>query len=46
MEYNKVYNENCLETIKKMQNNFVQSIITSPPYFNLRDYKNKEQIGR
>lgn len=45
MEYNKVYNENCLETIKKMQNNFVQSIITSPPYFNLRDYKNKEQIG-
>ena len=42
---NKVYNENCLKTIESMPNNFIQSIITSPPYFNLRDYGTTTQIG-
>lgn len=46
MEINKVYNENCLDTMAKMPDNFVQSIITSPPYFNLRDYNHKDQIGQ
>jgi DNA modification methylase len=45
MEINKIYNEDCLETIAKMPDNFIQSIITSPPYFNLRDYGNDKQIG-
>lgn len=46
MKVNTIYNEDCLETMSKMPDNFVQSIITSPPYFNLRDYDNKKQIGR
>ncbi len=36
---NKIYNENCLDTMKKMPNNFVDLTLTSPPYDNLREYK-------
>ena len=32
MELNKIYNEDCLETMARMPNNFVDVIITSPPY--------------
>ena len=32
METNKIYNENCLETMARMPDNFVDIIITSPPY--------------
>jgi modification methylase len=32
MEINKIYNEDCLETMKRMPDNFVDLIITSPPY--------------
>jgi site-specific DNA-methyltransferase (adenine-specific) len=39
MEINKIYNENCLETMARMPDNFVDLIVTSPPYDNLRDYK-------
>lgn len=38
MEINKIYNEDCLETMKKMPGNFVDLTVTSPPYDNLRDY--------
>jgi len=33
-----IYNENCLDTMKKMQSEYVDLTITSPPYDNLRDY--------
>ena len=39
MEINKVYNENCLITLARMPDCFVDLTITSPPYDNLRDYK-------
>jgi len=39
MELNKIYNENCLDTMKRMPNNFIDLTVTSPPYDNLRDYK-------
>ncbi len=39
MEKNKIYNENCLDTMAKMPDNFVDLVVTSPPYDNLRDYK-------
>ena len=45
MEINKTYNEDCNLTMSKMNDNFIQSVITSPPYFNLRDYGNEKQIG-
>lgn len=38
IELNKIYNENCLETMKKIPDNFVDLIVTSPPYDKLRDY--------
>jgi len=42
MELNKVYNENCLDTMNKMSNEFVDFIITSPPYDDIRNYNGYE----
>ena len=37
IELDKIYNESCLETLKRIPNNFVDAVITSPPYnMNLR----------
>lgn len=37
MEVNKIYNEPCLETLKKMKDGSIDAVITSPPYnMNLR----------
>jgi site-specific DNA-methyltransferase (adenine-specific) len=38
IEINKIYNENCLETMARMQDEFIDLTVTSPPYDNLRDY--------
>jgi DNA modification methylase len=38
IEINKIYNENCINTMKKMPDNFIDLVITSPPYDNLRTY--------
>jgi len=38
MEINKTYNENCLITMGKMDDNFIDLTITSPPYDDLRTY--------
>lgn len=38
MEINKIYNENCLDTMAKMPDNFIDLTVTSPPYDNLRTY--------
>ena len=40
MELNKIYNEDCLKTMAKMPNNFIDVIITSPPY-NKAGYEGK-----
>jgi site-specific DNA-methyltransferase (adenine-specific) len=39
MEINKIYNENCLDTMARMPDGFIDLTVTSPPYDNLRDYK-------
>lgn len=36
---NKIHNENCLDTMAKMPDNFIDLTVTSPPYDNLREYK-------
>jgi len=37
MEVNKIYNENCLQTLKRFEDNSIDIVITSPPYnMNLR----------
>ncbi len=38
IEINKIYNEDCLLTMGKMPNDFVDLTVTSPPYDNLRNY--------
>lgn len=39
MEINRIYNEDCLVTMARMPDAFVDMTLTSPPYDNLRDYK-------
>lgn len=45
MEVNKIYQEPCLETLSKMPNDFLDCVITSPPYWQLRDYGYEGQWG-
>jgi len=35
---NKIHVENCLETMKRMPDEFIDLVVTSPPYDNLRAY--------
>lgn len=35
----------CIETMKRMPDGIVQTCVTSPPYFGLRDYGHAGQIG-
>lgn len=39
MQENKIYNENCLVTMSNMPNDYIDLVVTSPPYDNLRTYK-------
>jgi len=38
MNVNTVYNENCLDTMSRMEDNFIDLTVTSPPYDGLRTY--------
>lgn len=40
MEINRVYCEDCRDTMARMPDGFVDLTVTSPPYDNLRTYKN------
>ena len=42
MNSNQIFNENCLETMQKMPDGFIQATITSPPYDDLRAYEGYE----
>lgn len=42
MEVNKIYNENCLDTMTRMPDGFVDLTVTSPPYSDMRTYKGYE----
>lgn len=35
----KLYNEDCIKTMNRITNETIQLIVTSPPYFNLKDYE-------
>lgn len=45
IEINKIYKEPCLDTLEKMGDNSIDCIITSPPYWQLRDYGYDGQWG-
>ena len=38
MQINKIYNEDCLETMKKMEVGSIDLVDTSPPYYNAKEY--------
>lgn len=42
---NIVYNESCLDTIKRLPDKSIDCVITSPPYWQLRDYGYDGQWG-
>jgi len=42
MDVNTIYNENCIETMARMPDGFVDLTVTSPPYDNLRTYNGYE----
>lgn len=41
----KIINGECLDELKKMQDNSIDCVVTSPPYWALRDYGVEKQIG-
>lgn len=43
MEFNKIYNVDCLEFMKGMESNSIDLTVTSPPYDNLRIYNNSSK---
>lgn len=40
MKLNKIYCEDCLKTLNKIPNKYLNCVITSPPYWGLRNYGN------
>lgn len=44
MEINKIYNEDCFATMKRMPDNFIDLILTSPPYNTSRIVKTQRGI--
>ena len=45
MQLNKIYNGNALDVLKTFPNESVDMVITSPPYWGLRDYGVEGQLG-
>ncbi len=42
MELNRIYNENCLDTMLSMESELIDLTVTSPPYDDLRQYNGYE----
>ena len=38
MEHDKIYNCDCIEGIRKLPDECIDLVVTSPPYYNARDY--------
>ena len=45
MQINTILQGNVLEKIKDIDDRSVQCVVTSPPYWGLRNYQNDEQLG-
>lgn len=45
IELDRIYNEDCLEGMKRIPDGSVDCVVTSPPYYALRDYGVDGQIG-
>jgi DNA modification methylase len=42
IELNRIYNENCVDTMQRMDSGAIDLVVTSPPYDNLREYNGYE----
>mgnify|MGYP000103745000 FL=1 len=45
MKENQIYISECLSGLRELPDNSINCCITSPPYYGLRDYQHKLQIG-
>ena len=45
LELNQIYNMDCLEGLKLLDDNSIDCCVTSPPYWGLRDYGVDGQLG-
>ena len=41
----KILQGNCIDKIKELEDNSIDCVVSSPPYFGLRDYGTEEQFG-
>lgn len=46
LEFNQVYNMDCLEGLKQLDSGSIHCCVTSPPYWALRNYGVSGQIGQ
>ena len=46
METNIILPGDCVESLKQLPDAFVNTCVTSPPYYGLRDYGEDGQIGQ
>lgn len=44
IEYNKIYNMGCLEGLSLLDDNTIDLLVTSPPYYNAREYTQWETL--
>lgn len=44
LDINKIYNMNCLDGLKLMNNDSIDLVVTSPPYYNAREYTQWETL--
>ena len=45
LELNKIYNMDCIEGMRMLDDCSVNLVVTSPPYFQMRDYEVEGQVG-
>ena len=45
MQTNTIHTGDCLDVLEELPNKSVHSVMTSPPYWNLRDYDHDDQLG-
>jgi DNA modification methylase len=41
---NTIFNESCLDTMSRMKDNSIDLVVTSPPYFNAREYSQYKTV--
>ena len=42
---NQIFNESCLDTMSRMEDNSIDLVVTSPPYFNAREYSQYKSLS-